>query len=138
MILTTIIISELIMTENNQSNTNSTMNISGPSSAEEQQAVFLPTYATLPTTKLEEEPNPFEQSFETTVKQSILPSVNTMETPHLLHNNTWDSLKSSILSRPTQTTDNTSSNTIQTTTTTSNLNTPGWYNKHNNKGNSKK
>ncbi|CAO3621590.1 unnamed protein product [Mucor hiemalis] len=63
-----------------------------PSSAEE--AVFLPTYATLPTTKLEEEPNPFEQSFEaTTAKIPKLPSID-----NRLNGMEWDSLRSGILS----------------------------------------
>ncbi|KAI7907160.1 uncharacterized protein BX663DRAFT_495031 [Cokeromyces recurvatus] len=75
---------------------------SSGSSAEE--SIFPPTYAALPTTKLEEEPNPFEQSFKgatTTIKKHILPSVNTMDSPiNRLDelNNQWNSLRSGILS----------------------------------------
>lgn len=65
--------------------------------------MYLPTtYATLPpTTKLEEEPNPFEQSFE----KIKLSSVKQPPQPER-----WDSLRSGILSPsmlagpPTQTT----------------------------------
>ncbi|KAG2194872.1 hypothetical protein INT47_002666, partial [Mucor saturninus] len=75
---------------------------SGPSSAEE--TVFLPTYASLPTTKLEEEPNPFEQSFESTniMQKPILPSVKSMDNPKPTRldalENQWDSLRTGILS----------------------------------------
>ncbi|KAI9267301.1 hypothetical protein EDC94DRAFT_23466 [Helicostylum pulchrum] len=83
-------------------------NNSGSSSAEG--AVFLPTYAPLPTTKLEEEPNPFEQSFESTVKMqktttnttTKLPSVKSIDNPKPTRldalENQWDSLRSGILS----------------------------------------
>ncbi|GAA5815088.1 hypothetical protein MFLAVUS_008594 [Mucor flavus] len=82
-------------------------NNSGSSSAEG--AVFLPTYASLPTTKLEEEPNPFEQSFESTVKMqktttttTKLPSVKSIDNPKPTRldalENQWDSLRSGILS----------------------------------------
>ncbi|EPB84110.1 hypothetical protein HMPREF1544_09098 [Mucor circinelloides 1006PhL] len=82
---------------------------SGPSSAEE--AVLPPTYAALPTTKLEEEPNPFEQSFESVEKSQAqqqqqqqehlpnLPNVQTMEAAYTNDGNEWDSsLRSGILS----------------------------------------
>lgn len=94
---------------------------SGPSSAEE--AVFPPTYAALPTTKLEEEPNPFEQSFESVEKSHTkqqqqqqqqhrpanLPNVQRVETSYINSENEWDSslrsgiLSPSMLSRPTHT-----------------------------------
>lgn len=75
---------------------------SGLSSAEE--TVFLPTYSSLPTTKLEEEPNPFEQSFESTniMQKPILPSVKSMDNPKPTRldalENQWDSLRTGILS----------------------------------------
>lgn len=67
---------------------------------------------TLPTTKLEEEPNPFEQSFEATTKIPsptnqqqkipVLPSANSIDNPKLdrlnVMENQWDSLRSGILS----------------------------------------
>ncbi|KAI9362677.1 hypothetical protein BD770DRAFT_381546 [Pilaira anomala] len=81
-------------------------NQSGTSSAEE--TVFLPTYTSLPTTKLEEEPNPFEQSFESTVKMqktaitTKLPSAKSIDNPKPTRldalENQWDSLRSGILS----------------------------------------
>ncbi|KAK4511094.1 uncharacterized protein ATC70_012305 [Mucor velutinosus] len=105
---------------------------SGPSSAEE--AVFPPTYAALPTTKLEEEPNPFEQSFESVEKSQTkqqqqqqrpadLPNVQTMETSYINNENEWDSslrpdiLSPSMLSRPIHT------NTTVYNSTASTLNT---------------
>ncbi|CEP13628.1 hypothetical protein [Parasitella parasitica] len=86
-------------------------NPSGPSSTEE--AVFPPTYAALPTTKLEEEPNPFEQSFESLEKSKIQlrkhNKAQLMETSYASNQNEWDSksesiiLPPSMLSRPTKT-----------------------------------
>ncbi|GAN03997.1 hypothetical protein MAM1_0053c03453 [Mucor ambiguus] len=87
---------------------------SGPSSTEE--AVFPPTYAALPTTKLEEEPNPFEQSFESIEKSQAkqqlptdLPNARRMETSYINNEDEWDSslrsgiLSPSMLSRPIHT-----------------------------------
>ncbi|KAI8978471.1 hypothetical protein BDB01DRAFT_800021 [Pilobolus umbonatus] len=48
--------------------------ISGQSSTEE--AAFPPTYASLPTTKLEEEPNPFEESFEVATIKEVPPATS--------------------------------------------------------------
>jgi hypothetical protein len=98
-----------LLAENSYNNDNQ----SGPSSAEE--AVFPPTYAALPTTKLEEELNPFEQSFEKVEDnqrqplQHNLPSLQMMETSYMNNENEWDSslrsdiLSPSILSRVTNT-----------------------------------
>lgn len=47
---------------------------SNTSTENTEEAVLPPTYAKLPTTKLEEEPNPFEQSFEGATKAAeIMP-----------------------------------------------------------------
>ncbi|KAI9469797.1 MAG: hypothetical protein EXX96DRAFT_654234 [Benjaminiella poitrasii] len=104
-----LLIETAVTTAANSSNNNSEES-SGSSAGE---AVFLPTYAALPTTKLEEEPNPFEQSFKgattTTTsnkKYRVLPSVETMNTPTSINrlgqlmkgNEQWDSLRSGILS----------------------------------------
>ena len=98
-----------LLAENSYNNDNQ----SGPSSAEE--AAFPPTYAALPTTKLEEELNPFEQSFENIEdkqKQPLqhnLPSLQMLETTYMNDENEWDSssrsgiLSPSMLSRATNT-----------------------------------
>jgi hypothetical protein len=86
-----------LLAENNNNNNHSESN-----SAEK--AALPPTYAALPTTKLDEEPNPFEQSFEgaTMIKKHALPNVQSMDYPTTLNaiksDNQWDSLKSGILS----------------------------------------
>ncbi|KAI8645204.1 hypothetical protein BD408DRAFT_411978 [Parasitella parasitica] len=76
---------------------------SGPSSTEE--AAFPPTYAALPTAKLEEEPNPFEQSFESVEmsknQQHQHGKVQIMETSSIDDESGWISnLKSGILPPP--------------------------------------
>ncbi|KAL9541025.1 hypothetical protein MBANPS3_009356 [Mucor bainieri] len=115
---------------------------SGPSSAEE--AVFPPTYAALPTTKLEEEPNPFEQSFESVEKNQTkqlqkqqrptdMPNILRMGTSYINSENEWDSslrsgiLSPSMLSRPTHTNTtvyNSTTSTFNTASTTTTHQTP--------------
>ncbi|CAO3648806.1 unnamed protein product [Mucor fragilis] len=118
-------------------NSYNTDGTSVPSSAED--AVFPPTYAALPTTKLEEEPNPFEQSFESVEKSQTmqqqqqqqpqqqcpadLSNVQRMETSYSNDRDEWDSslrsgiLSPSMLSRPIYT------NTTVYNSTTSTFNT---------------
>ncbi|KAG2224452.1 hypothetical protein INT45_010518 [Circinella minor] len=73
------------------SSTNTTTTASGHPSP----SSLPPTYATLPrTTKLEEEPNPFEQSFS----KPVLPPVSSIESPGLHKTTLWDSLRAGPLS----------------------------------------
>ncbi|KAF1799880.1 hypothetical protein FB192DRAFT_1257159, partial [Mucor lusitanicus] len=111
-----------------------------------------PTYAALPTTKLEEEPNPFEQSFESVEKSHTkqqqqqqqqhrpanLPNVQRVETSYINSENEWDSslrsgiLSPSMLSRPTHTNTtgkliifyNSTTSTFNTASTTTTHQTP--------------
>ena len=75
--------------------TSSTNTITTTASGNPSPSSLPSTYATLPrTTKLEEEPNPFEQSFS----KPVLPPVSSIESPGLQKTTLWDSLRAGPLS----------------------------------------
>ncbi|KAI7859347.1 hypothetical protein BDC45DRAFT_531242 [Circinella umbellata] len=75
--------------------TSSTITTTTTASGNPSPSSLPPTYATLPrTTKLEEEPNPFEQSFS----KPVLPPVSSIESPGLHKTTLWDSLRAGPLS----------------------------------------
>ncbi|KAI9498887.1 hypothetical protein BDB00DRAFT_967925 [Zychaea mexicana] len=77
------------------SSTTTTTSSSSSSSGNPSPSSLPPTYATLPrTTKLEEEPNPFEQSFS----KPVLPPVSSIESPGIRTTAMWDSLRAGPLS----------------------------------------
>lgn len=90
-----------LLAENNHNHNHS--NQHSESRSTEEAAVLPPTYAALPSTKLEEEPNPFEQSFEgaTIIEKHALSSVQSIDHPALdafkSETNQWGSLRSGIL-----------------------------------------
>ncbi|KAI8076502.1 uncharacterized protein B0P05DRAFT_546125 [Gilbertella persicaria] len=97
---------ELIMNNSSSTTVPELLAENSRSGSTSEEAVFPPTYAALPTTKLEEEPNPFEQSFEGATKPvsiTKLPSVHTIEIPKparvdALMESRWDTLRSGVLS----------------------------------------